>query len=61
MFVKIFFCVTPVKINVTCKDEKGLLAKLSAKISDEKLNITSAQISTTGVHANCIFEVDVKT
>lgn len=50
----------PVKIKVTCKDEKGLLANMTSKISEEKLNITSAQINTGPANACCLFEIDVK-
>lgn len=50
----------PVKIKILCKDEKGILAKMSATISEEKVNISSAQINTTKLQASCLFEVDVK-
>jgi len=50
----------PVKIKVICKNEKGLLANLTARISDEKLNINSAQINTAQANACCIFEIDVQ-
>lgn len=50
----------PVKIKVTCKNEKGLLANMSLKISEKKVNITSAQIITGTTQATCIFELDVK-
>ena len=49
----------PVKVKVLCKNEKGLLASMSAKISSVKVNIVSAQINTGETQATCIFEVDV--
>ena len=49
----------PVKIKVVCKDEKGLLAKMSTTITGEKANITSAQINTKTARAQCIFEVAI--
>ncbi len=49
----------PVKIKVLCKNEKGLLASMSAKISSVKVNIVSAQINTGDTQATCIFEVAV--
>lgn len=49
----------PVKIKITCKNEKGLLASMSSTISSEKANITSAQINTASARANCLFEVEV--
>lgn len=50
----------PVKIKVSCKDEKGLLASMSTTITGEKANISSAQINTKTAKAHCIFEVTVE-
>ena len=49
----------PVKIKILCKNEKGLLASMTAKISSVKVNIVSAQISTGDTQATCIFEIEV--
>jgi len=49
-----------VKVKVICKNEKGILARMSSKISSEKVNIASARINTGTAKANCLFEVDVK-
>lgn len=50
----------PVKIKVISKNEKGLLANMTTRISEEKLNIKSAQINTGKANACCIFEIDVQ-
>lgn len=50
----------PVKVKVTCKNEKGLLANMSSRISEQKVNITSARINTGEAKASCLFELDVE-
>jgi GTP pyrophosphokinase len=52
--------VRPVKIEVLCKNEKGLLADMSNAIKNADANISGADIRTT--HENnaiCTFEVEV--
>ena len=55
-----FSATMPVKIQVTCKNEKGILAKMSDAIMQADSNITNADIRTT-VDNNAIntFEVEV--
>lgn len=53
--------VRPVKIEVICADEKGLLADMSSAIAKAEANISSAKIRTTvDKKAICIFEIQVK-
>ena len=55
-----FTATMPVKIQVTCKNEKGLLAKMSDAILNADSNITNADIRTTvDDNAVNIFEVEV--
>ena len=49
-----------VKIKVTCKNEKGLLASMSSKISEQKVNIAGARVNTGDAKASCFFELDVE-
>jgi GTP pyrophosphokinase len=52
--------VRPVRIEVVCLDEKGVLADMSSTITSAEANIASAQIKTTKDNkAKCIFEVQV--
>ncbi len=52
--------IRPVRIEVVCLDEKGVLADMSSTITSAEANITSAQIKTTkDKKAKCIFEVQV--
>ena len=52
--------VRPVRIEVVCLDEKGVLADMSSTITSAEANITSAQILTTkDKKAKCVFEVQV--
>ena len=51
----------PVKIEVICKDEKGLLAEMSNAIKNADANISSAEIRTTPDNrAVCTFEIGVR-
>jgi len=51
----------PVRIEVICKNEKGLLADITNAIKNADANITQADIKTTPDNkAVCSFEVEVK-
>ena len=50
----------PVKIEVTCIDQPGLLAAISAAITSAEANITRAQIRTFSTKALNTFEVMIK-
>jgi GTP pyrophosphokinase len=51
----------PVGMRVVCKDQKGLVAELSAIISSMDINISHAEIDTRGhdMQAICDFKLDV--
>lgn len=50
----------PARIEVICRDEKGVLADMSSTISSAEANISSANIRTTpDKKAICTFEVEV--
>ncbi len=50
----------PVKIEVTCVDQPGLLAAISAAITSAEANIARAQIRTSSQRAINTFEVMIK-
>ena len=50
----------PVKIEVTCVDQPGLLAAISAAITNAEANIARAQIRTSSQRAINTFEVMIK-
>jgi GTP pyrophosphokinase len=50
----------PVKIEVTCIDEPGLLAAISSAITSADANIARAQVRTFGRKAVNTFEVMIK-
>jgi guanosine-3',5'-bis(diphosphate) 3'-pyrophosphohydrolase len=50
----------PVKIEVTCIDQPGLLAAISAAITNAEANIARAQIRTSSQRAINTFEVMIK-
>jgi GTP pyrophosphokinase len=50
----------PVKIEVTCVDQPGLLAAISAAITSAEANIARAQIRTSSERAINTFEVMIK-
>ena len=51
----------PAKIEVICRNEKGLLAEMTGAIKVADANITSAEIKTTQENrAVCTFEVEVR-
>jgi (p)ppGpp synthase/HD superfamily hydrolase len=51
----------PVGMRVVCKDQKGLVAELSAIISSMDINISHAEIDTRlhDMQAICDFKLDV--
>jgi len=50
----------PARIEVICRDEKGVLADMSSTISSAEANISSANIRTTpDKKAICTFEIEV--
>jgi len=51
----------PVRMRVVCKDQKGLIAELSAVISSLDINISHAEIDARGheMQATCNFNLDV--
>ncbi len=51
----------PVKIEIVCSDEKGVLADMSSAIAAEESNISNARIRTTeDRNAICVFEIQVR-
>src|SRR5947207_6287369 len=50
----------PVRVEVTCVDQPGLLAAMSKAISSAGINITRAQVHALGDHkAQNVFELSV--